>query len=621
MSSGTNPHLLTVSQKSLYRKKDRMETSRGLRGLTSMTLNGTNNPLNVSLGNDGLSINNSTASSDADAPPEFTMTQNILAYGSGMLLILGLMWCSRSRVPGVQHHRGVLIRQRFEERRRRRLRRQRLEDPALRQECLEKALAKARIKSFDATSQQLRLGRTDGSTVHNTNDDNEPEQPLRPSEETEDTSTCVICLEVFEVGDTVAWSRKATTAMGSRTNSGHDQESCRHVFHNDCISGWLARHEDCPSCRLTLIELPEDIDLDEDEDEENRGSGEVNAGDQEDCCSTEGSSCDENDDILNASRHSLGDYTALVIVRGLVSRVRRASMSLVGQTIDAAAYVAPSPLRRVLSTGRATTANSKHRRRWSFRSGGGDGHTARFHGKRSPPTDSENNMRGGSLPMRRVQSIGPGSPVRRPRLTSYDYDDDDDDDSLSDGGSNNLAPYPLPAPRAFGVPFRRTSSVGARSVASVPEHHEESLTEDYEDDILIPTVARTIADQYQEITTDDDDDDHDDAETSDDHTVPTSTQRQLPRLIPFRRVMSAGGAYSALSTTYSGGGGSADEEEGKETALHQQLLRNETGISTASSSLEKSDRVRQSVSWRDSRLAVSKSEDECDPFIDTEEED
>jgi len=48
--------------------------------------------------------------------------------------------------------------------------------------------------------------------------------------------TCAICLDPFKVGDSVSWSRHLI--------------SCKHVFHNACISAWLTgRNDDCPCCR------------------------------------------------------------------------------------------------------------------------------------------------------------------------------------------------------------------------------------------------------------------------------------------------------------------------------------------------------------------------------------
>ena len=60
-------------------------------------------------------------------------------------------------------------------------------------------------------------------------------------EEEEELSECVVCLETFEIGDKVAWSK------------GHT--GCKHVWHVECISSWLRqlKHEECPSCRASLL--------------------------------------------------------------------------------------------------------------------------------------------------------------------------------------------------------------------------------------------------------------------------------------------------------------------------------------------------------------------------------
>jgi len=50
---------------------------------------------------------------------------------------------------------------------------------------------------------------------------------------------CSICLDHYEVEDTIAWGK-------------HDE--CNHVFHEECISEWLQNHDDCPLCRVNLLE-------------------------------------------------------------------------------------------------------------------------------------------------------------------------------------------------------------------------------------------------------------------------------------------------------------------------------------------------------------------------------
>ena len=45
---------------------------------------------------------------------------------------------------------------------------------------------------------------------------------------------CSICLEAFEAGEEVSWSRNT---------------ECNHCYHQECISQWLIKHDECPVCR------------------------------------------------------------------------------------------------------------------------------------------------------------------------------------------------------------------------------------------------------------------------------------------------------------------------------------------------------------------------------------
>jgi hypothetical protein len=49
---------------------------------------------------------------------------------------------------------------------------------------------------------------------------------------------CSICLEAFEVGEEVSWSRNT---------------DCNHCYHQDCISQWLIKHDECPVCRSDYL--------------------------------------------------------------------------------------------------------------------------------------------------------------------------------------------------------------------------------------------------------------------------------------------------------------------------------------------------------------------------------
>jgi len=59
---------------------------------------------------------------------------------------------------------------------------------------------------------------------------------------TPEAPICIICLSHFKQQQLISQSR----------NSG-----CKHLFHQDCITAWLEKHDDCPVCRDTyLIESP-----------------------------------------------------------------------------------------------------------------------------------------------------------------------------------------------------------------------------------------------------------------------------------------------------------------------------------------------------------------------------
>eukprot|EP00980_Cylindrotheca_fusiformis_P003421 scaffold763_cov98-Cylindrotheca_fusiformis.AAC.6 len=49
---------------------------------------------------------------------------------------------------------------------------------------------------------------------------------------------CSICLERYKAGDTICVSK---------------HPDCNHIFHKDCAAQWLARRNDCPLCRIDLI--------------------------------------------------------------------------------------------------------------------------------------------------------------------------------------------------------------------------------------------------------------------------------------------------------------------------------------------------------------------------------
>jgi hypothetical protein len=70
--------------------------------------------------------------------------------------------------------------------------------------------------------------------------------PLPPREWCEVPNLCAICLDSYHPGQIVAWS-----------------SDCRHAFHQDCISHYLAKkmiggESPCPSCRQKFCDLPQE---------------------------------------------------------------------------------------------------------------------------------------------------------------------------------------------------------------------------------------------------------------------------------------------------------------------------------------------------------------------------
>lgn len=118
-------------------------------------------------------------------------------------------------------------------------------------------------------------------------------------------ASCCICLEPYKVGDVVAWSRRESN---NRRNSQQPQQECLHVFHQECILQWLVNpeHDDCPSCRSTIIILQTNEDGEKEHEEK---------GNKELATST---TTDESALRGSGSNNS----TAFVSMHGLISRVR-----------------------------------------------------------------------------------------------------------------------------------------------------------------------------------------------------------------------------------------------------------------------------------------------------------
>lgn len=53
------------------------------------------------------------------------------------------------------------------------------------------------------------------------------------------SDVCCICLEGYSVGDTICVAKKPT---------------CDHLFHKDCVLEWMKTNDECPLCRINLLQ-------------------------------------------------------------------------------------------------------------------------------------------------------------------------------------------------------------------------------------------------------------------------------------------------------------------------------------------------------------------------------
>jgi hypothetical protein len=239
-------------------------------------------------------FNTTTNSISTSSQTEQEAGASGIALAVGWILMILFCLCAKSNIPDERYHRHH---------RHHRRRSSRSEDPEARKERIEQSLAVKRVVTADAEG-GLTLGDPLITETYSAAGE-DASTSFHSMDENEYSSICVICLETFRVGDTVAWS-KHSTISGEKA----DEKPCLHVFHRDCIVPWLEnpKHDDCPSCRSIILQ---DIEAD---------------------VHSVGEEINLEDDDMEA-----GASMPFVIMHGLVSRVRRTSYSLIGQSIEVAA--------------------------------------------------------------------------------------------------------------------------------------------------------------------------------------------------------------------------------------------------------------------------------------------
>jgi len=189
-----------------------------------------------------------------------------------------------------------------------------------RQERISKSLVTKKVLSKNEKTKALQLGDIDVSSTSDNDDEeqvNDKEEDANDNvslESNEDTSSCMICLDTFHVGDDVSFAKDP-------------EKACCHVFHEDCINSWLTnkKHDDCPACRIPLL-IPRQTTTTTKE-------AASTSLEQLQLHSLSLPQQDENEDVSlglnnnnnNKCTETKNEKTRFVVVRGLISRVKRSS--------------------------------------------------------------------------------------------------------------------------------------------------------------------------------------------------------------------------------------------------------------------------------------------------------
>lgn len=305
---------------------------------------------------DNASLPNNSTMNDGDTSgdggePFLTPTEAVYYVLSIGILVLFCV-CSRSRIPdqrllAIAAERRARWQQRQE-------RKNRMSDPEYRTKLILKGLVLKKIT--EEKDGFLTLGDYENGDDDNNEDDHSSASGSLLSIDSMDekSSSCAICLEPFRVKDVVGLS---STIL----EESNDEVACNHAFHKACIVAWLMNplHDECPSCRSIIVREEEQAEI-------------------------SGHDAVESNDVIMKDGTDHHSNWAFVIVRGLVSRVRHASLSLVGQNIGFKEHdddiergrlvvpdTPPSPFRRVYSLEGSELSGQKQctlRRRTSLES-------------------------------------------------------------------------------------------------------------------------------------------------------------------------------------------------------------------------------------------------------------